>query len=52
VSSEEGTFSTELGHKSQEKNYVIFGPNYFSTVGGRTVQICIVRTVVRIWHKN
>jgi hypothetical protein len=49
VSSKEGTFSKEGGHKSQKKFAVSFGLNYFSVVGGRTVQI---RTNVWIWHEN
>jgi hypothetical protein len=39
VSSKEDTFSKELGHKSQGKKLCVFGPSYFSTVGGRTIRI-------------
>jgi hypothetical protein len=54
VSSKEGTFSKEGGHKSQEKISVSFGPNYFSAVGGRTVRIrtvCTDSPYNAIWHE-
>jgi hypothetical protein len=44
VSSKEGMFSKEGGHKSHENFYVSFGPNYFSVLGGRTVRIRTVQS--------
>jgi hypothetical protein len=46
VSSKEGTFSKEGGHKSQEKFSMSFGPKYFYTVGGCTVRIRTFRTIL------
>jgi hypothetical protein len=50
VSNKEGMFSKDRGHDSRENISVSFWMKYFSIVGGRTIQIRIVRTIPYILY--
>jgi hypothetical protein len=53
VSSKEGTFSKELGHKSQEKFFCVFLAELFFCCGRPyCTDPYSPYSTVRIWHKN